>query len=140
MWRETTRWARVARWLLVPIAVLDWFTLVPHPVFVVAFVVAVVGLAGIATALVTRMLGRSRVAMGLLGVAMLLGGLALFGLDPFPGSFPLIDGWWPTAITEPQRVGSAYWQLAALGVELCGFGLLATLLVVALTGSRPVRR
>lgn len=123
-----------------PIAVLDWFALVPHAVFVVAFAVAVVGLAGIAAALVVRMLGRSRVAMALLGVAMLLGGLVLFGIDPFPGSFPAIDGWWPDVVTQPQRVGSAYWQLAALGVELCGFGLLATLLVASLTGTRPARR
>jgi hypothetical protein len=129
----------VGRWLLVPIVVLDWFALAPHAVVVTAFVIAVVGLAGIAAALVVRMLGRSRVAMGLLGVALLLGGLVLFGIDPFPGSFPLIDPWWPDVVTQPQRVGSAYWQLLALGVELGGFGLLATLLVVALTGQRPAR-
>ena len=54
------------------------------------------------------------------------------------GSFPLIASWWPESITQPQTVGSAYWQLAGLGIELAGFGLLATLLVVSLTGTpRP---
>jgi hypothetical protein len=71
-------------------------------------------------------------------VVMLLGGLVVFGLDPFPGSFPLIASWWPESITQPQHVGSAYWQLAGLGIELAGFALLATLLVVSLTGTpRP---
>jgi len=129
----------------VPIAVLDWFALPAQGVFVTAFLIAVVGLVGIAAALVVRMLRGSRGAMAALGVVMLLGGLAVFGLDPFPGSFPLIDSWWPDAITQPQHVGSAYWQLAGLGIELCGFGLLATLLVVTLTrptlhgGSAPRR-
>jgi hypothetical protein len=45
-WREPARWARTGRWLLVPIAVLDWFALVPQAVFVVAFSIAVVGLVG----------------------------------------------------------------------------------------------
>lgn len=144
-WQNPRRWARVGRWLLVPIAVLDWFALPSQGVFVAAFLVAVVGLAGIAAALVVRMLRGSRGAMAALGVVMLLGGLAVFALDPFPGSFPLIDSWWPDAITQPQHVGSAYWQLAGLGIELCGFGLLATLLVVTLTrptlhgGSAPRR-
>ncbi|WP_413600581.1 hypothetical protein [Curtobacterium sp. Curtsp57] len=144
-WRNPTRWARAGRWLLVPIAVLDWFALPAQGVFVAAFLIAVVGLVGIAAALVVRMLRGSRGAMAALGVVMLLGGLAVFGLDPFPGSFPLIDSWWPDAITQPQHVGSAYWQLAGLGIELCGFGLLATLLVVTLTrptlhgGSAPRR-
>ncbi|WP_144761009.1 hypothetical protein [Curtobacterium sp. 9128] len=132
-WRNPAHWARTGRWLLVPIAVLDWFALPSQVVFVVAFLVAVVGLAGIAAALVARMLRASRGAMAGLGVAMLLGGLVVFALDPFPGSFPLIDPWWPDAVTQPQHVGSAYWQLAGLGIELCGFGLLATLLVVTLT-------
>ncbi|MFJ3384829.1 MULTISPECIES: hypothetical protein [unclassified Curtobacterium] len=132
-WRNPVRWARTGRWLLLPILVLDWFTLVPQGVFVAAFLVAVLGLVGIAAALVARMLRASRGAMAALGVVMLLGGLAVFALDPFPGSFPLIESWWPDAITQPQHVGSAYWQLAGLGIELCGFGLLATLLVVALT-------
>jgi hypothetical protein len=132
-WLNPVRWARTGRWLLVPIAVLDWFTLVPQGAFVAAFLVAVVGLVGIAAALVVRMLRARRAAMAALGVVMLLGGLAVFALDPFPGSFPLIDSWWPAAITQPQHVGSAYWQLAGLGIELCGFGLLATLLVVSLT-------
>jgi hypothetical protein len=136
-WRNPARWARTGRWLLVPTAVLDWFSLVPQGVFVVAFLVAVAGLVGIAAALVVRMLRGSLGAMAALGVVMLLGGLVVLALDPFPGTFPLIDSWWPEAVTQPQHVGSAYWRLAGLGVELCGFGLLATLLVVALT--RPSR-
>ncbi len=36
-------------------------------------------------------------------------------------------------------MGSAYWQLAGLGIELAGFGMLATLLVVSLT-SKAARR
>lgn len=136
-WRNPARWARTGRWLLVPIAVLDWFALPTQGVFVAAFLVAVVGLAGIAAALVARMLRGGRGAMAALGIVMLLGGLAVFALDPFPGSFPLVDAWWPDAITQPQHVGSAYWQLAGLGIELCGFGLLATLLVVSLTRPTP---
>ncbi|WIB15451.1 MULTISPECIES: hypothetical protein [unclassified Curtobacterium] len=132
-WREPARWARTGRWLLVPIAVLDWFALVPQVVFVVAFSIAVVGLVGMGAALVVRALGRRRGTMAALGVLMLLGGLAMFGLDPFPGSVPFLDPWWPEVLTQPQHVGSAYWQLAALGVVLTGFGLLATLLVAAFT-------
>ncbi len=125
---------------MLPIAVLDWVALAPQTVVVIAFALAVVGLAGMAAALVVRMLGRSRGAMAAVGVVLLLGGLVVFGLDPFPGSFPLIDGWWPESITQPQRVGSAYWQLAGLGIELAGFALLATLLVVALTGAPRSRQ
>lgn len=139
-WRNPARWARTGRWLLLPIAVLDWVALAPQTIVVVAFLIAVVGLAGMAAALVVHMLGRSRGAMALLGVVLLLGGLVVFGLDPFPGSFPLIDAWWPESITQPQVVGSAYWQLAGLGLELAGFGLLATLLVVALTGTPRSRQ
>lgn len=139
-WRDPARWARTGRWLLLPIAVLDWVALAPQTVVVIAFALAVVGLAGMAAALVVRMLGRSRGAMAAVGVVLLLGGLVVFGLDPFPGSFPLIDGWWPESITQPQRVGSAYWQLAGLGIELAGFALLATLLVVALTGAPRSRQ
>ena len=138
-WRKPARWARTGRWLLLPIAVLDWVALAPQTIVVLAFLVAVVGLAGIAAALVAHMLRRSRGAMAGLGVVLLLGGLAVFGLDPFPGSFPLIDPWWPESITQPQVVGSAYWQLLGLGVELAGVGLLATLLVVTLT-AKPTRR
>lgn len=138
-WRNPARWARTGRWLLVPIAVLDWFTLVPQGVFVAAFAVAVVGLAAVAAALVVRMLRGRRAAMAALGVVMLLGGLAWFALDPFPRSFPLIDAWWPDAITQPQHVASAYWQLVGLGIELCGVGLLGTLLVAALVDP-PTRR
>ncbi|OII14833.1 disulfide bond formation protein B [Curtobacterium sp. MCBA15_008] len=138
-WRNPARWARTGRWLLLPIAVLDWVALAPQTIVVLAFLVAVVGLAGIAAALVAHMLRRSRGAMAGLGVVLLLGGLAVFGLDPFPGSFPLIDPWWPESITQPQVVGSAYWQLLGLGVELAGVGLLATLLVVTLT-TKPTRR
>ncbi len=47
---------------------------------------------------------------------------------------PTLDQWWPDAITQPQVVGSAYWKTAGLGVELAGFALLGTLLVVTLTG------
>ena len=122
-----------------PIVVLDWIALVPQSVVVGAFLVGVLGLAGIAAAVVARMLPRGRGAMAALGIVALLGGLAMFGLDPFPGAFPAIQDWWPDTVTQPQRVGSAYWQLAALGVELIGFGLLGTLLVVALTG-RPGAR
>ncbi|GAA3341741.1 hypothetical protein GCM10017714_27010 [Curtobacterium pusillum] len=138
-WRNPGRWARTGRWLLLPIAVLDWVALAPQTIVVLAFVIAVLGLALLAAALVVRMLRRSRGAMAGLGVVLLLGGLLVFGLDPFPGSFPLIDAWWPESITQPQIVGSAYWQLAGLGIELAGFGMLATLLVVSLT-SKPARR
>lgn len=138
-WRNPARWARTGRWLLLPIAVLDWVALTPQTIVVLAFLVAVVGLAGIAAALVAHMLRRSRGAMGGLGVVLLLGGLAVFGLDPFPGSFPLIQSWWPESITQPQVVGSAYWQLLGLGVELAGVAMLATLLVVSLT-SKPAQR
>lgn len=138
-WRSPARWARTGRWLLLPIAVLDWVALAPQTIVVLAFLIAVVGLAGIAAALVVHMLGRSRGAMAALGVVLLIGGLVVFGLDPFPGSFPLIDPWWPGSITQPQVVGSAYWQLAGLGIELAGFGMLATLLVVSLT-AKPARR
>lgn len=139
-WRNPARWARTGRWLLLPIVVLDWVALAPQTIVVVAFLIAVVGLAGMAAALVVHMLGRSRGAMALVGVVLLLGGLVVFGLDPFPGAFPLIDAWWPESITQPQVVGSAYWQLAGLGIELAGFGLLATLLVVALTGTPRSRQ
>lgn len=138
-WRNPARWARTGRWLLLPIAVLDWVALAPQTIVVLAFLIAVVGLAGIAAALVAHMLRRSRGAMAGLGIVLLLGGLAVFGLDPFPGSFPLIDPWWPESITQPQVVGSAYWQLLGLGVELAGVGMLATLLVVSLT-AKPTHR
>ena len=138
-WRNPARWARTGRWLLLPIAVLDWVALAPQTIVVLAFLIAVLGLAGIAAALVAHMLRRSRGAMAGLGIVLLLGGLVVFGLDPFPGSFPLIDPWWPDSITQPQVVGSAYWQLLGLGVELAGVGLLATLLVVTLT-AKPTRR
>ncbi|MEK6310337.1 MAG: hypothetical protein V4737_02435 [Curtobacterium sp.] len=133
-WTNPALLARTGRWLLLPVAVLDWFALAPQAVVVTAFLVAVVGLAAIATALVVRMLRRSRGAMAGVGAALLLGGLVVFALDPFPPTFPLLDGWWPDAITQPQVVGSAYWMLLGLGVELAGVGMLATLLVVALTG------
>jgi len=139
-WRNPARWARTGRWLLLPIAVLDWVALTPQTVVVIAFTIAVVGLAGIAAALVARMLRRSRGTMAGLGVVLLLGGLVVFGLDPFPGTIPFLDGWWPESITQPQVVGRAYWQLAGLGIELAGFGMLATLLVVALTGEPRPRR
>ncbi len=133
-WTNPALLARTGRWLLLPVAVLDWFALAPQPVVVVAFLVAVVGLVAVAAAVVVRMLRRSRAAMAGVGIALLLGGLVLFGLDPIPGTFPLIDPWWPDAITQPQVVGSAYWMLLGLGVELAGVGVLATLLVVSLTG------
>ena len=110
----------MGRWLLLPIAVLDWVALTPQPVVVIAFLLAVAGMAGMAAALVVRMLHRSRGAMAGLGVTL---------LDPL----------WPDAITHPQVVGSAYWKTAGLGVELAGFALLATLLVAAATG-RPAPR
>ncbi|OIH99526.1 hypothetical protein BIU92_01115 [Curtobacterium sp. MCBA15_003] len=134
-WRNPARWARTGRWLLLPIAVLDWVALAPQTVVVLAFLLAVVGIAGMAAALVVALLRRGRGATAAVGVVMLLGGLVVFGLDPFPGSFPLVDPWWPEAITQPQRVGSAYWQLAGLGVWLSGLAALATLLVVSLTGA-----
>ena len=133
-WTNPALLARTGRWLLLPIAVLDWFALAPQAVVVTAFLVAVLGLAAMATALVVRMLRRSRRAMAGVGVAMLLGGLVVFALDPFPPTFPLVDAWWPDAITQPQVVGSAYWMLLGLGIVLAGVGMLATLLVVALTG------
>jgi len=136
-WLNPALLSRTGRWLLVPIAVLDWIALAPQTVVVVAFALAVLGLAMLATVLVLRMLRRSRGAMAGLGVLLLLGGLAVWGLDPFPGSFPLIESWWPDGITQPQRVGSAYWQLAGLGIELAGIALLATLLVVSFAGPRP---
>jgi len=139
-WRNPARWARTGRWLLLPIAVLDWVALAPQTIVVLAFLVAVVGLAGMAAGLTARMLRRSRGAMAGLGVVLLLGGLVVLGLDPFPGTFPLVDPWWPTSITQPQVVGSAYWKTAGLGIELAGFALLATLLVVSLTGPRTARR
>ncbi|MET3635938.1 MULTISPECIES: hypothetical protein [Curtobacterium] len=138
-WRDPRRWVRAGRWLLLPIAVLDWVALAPQPVVVIAFLVAVLGMAGMAAALVVRMLHRSRGAMAGLGVVLLLGGLVVLGLDPFPGTVPFLDPWWPDAITQPQVVGSAYWKTAGLGVELAGFALLATLLVAAATG-RPAPR
>jgi hypothetical protein len=138
-WRNPAHWARTGRWLLLPIAVLDWVALAPQTIVVLAFLIAVAGLAGIAAALVAHMLRRPRGAMAALGVVLLLAGLAVFGLDPFPGSFPLIDPWWPESITQPQVVGSAYWQLLGLGIELAGVGMLATLLVVSLT-AKPTRR
>ena len=141
-WTNPALLARTGRWLLLPIAVLDWFALAPQAVVVTAFLVAVLGLAAMATALVVRMLRRSRRAMAGVGVAMLLGGLVVFALDPFPPTFPLVDAWWPDAITQPQVVGSAYWMLLGLGIVLAGVGMLATLLVVALTGpaARPRQR
>jgi len=119
--------------------VLDWVALAPQPVVVIAFLVAVVGFAGMADALVVRMLHRSRAAMAGLGVVLLLGGLVVLGLDPFPGTVPTLDQWWPDAITQPQVVGSAYWKTAGLGIELAGVALLATLLVATATG-RPAPR
>lgn len=141
-WTNPALLARTGRWLLLPIAVLDWFALAPQAVVVTAFLVAVLGLAAMASALVVRMLRRSRRAMAGVGVAMLLGGLVVFALDPFPPTFPLVDAWWPDAITQPQVVGSAYWMLLGLGIVLAGVGMLATLLVVALTGptARPHQR
>lgn len=141
-WTNPALLARTGRWLLLPIAVLDWFALAPQAMVVTAFLVAVLGLAAMATALVVRMLRRSRRAMAGVGVAMLLGGLVVFALDPFPPTFPLVDAWWPDAITQPQVVGSAYWMLLGLGIVLAGVGMLATLLVVALTGptARPHQR
>ena len=103
-WRNPARWARTGRWLLLPIAVLDWVALAPQTIVVLAFLIAVVGLAGMAAALVVHMLGRSRGAMAALGVVLLLGGLVVFGLDPFPGSFPLIASWWPESI--PRSPGA----------------------------------
>ncbi len=133
-WRSPRTWARAGRWLLLPIAVLDWVALAPQSVVVVAFLLAVVGFVGMTAALVVRMLHRSRTAMAGLGAVLLLGGLVVLGLDPFPGSLPVLDPWWPDAITQPQVVGSAYWKTAGLGIELAGVALLATLLVATLTG------
>lgn len=138
-WRNPRRWARTGRWLLLPIAVLDWVALTPQPVVVVAFLLAVLGFAGLAAALVVRMLQGPRGAMAGLGVVLLLGGLVVLGTDPFPGTVPFLDPWWPAAVTQPQVVGSAYWKTAGLGVELAGVALLATLLVAAATG-RPAPR
>lgn len=141
-WTNPALLARTGRWLLLPVAVLDWFALAPQAVVVTAFLVAVAGLVAMAAALVVRMLRRSRGAMAGVGLALLLGGLVVFALDPFPPTLPFIDAWWPDAITQPQVVGSAYWKVAGLGLVLAGVGMLATLLVVALTGptARPRQR
>jgi hypothetical protein len=138
-WRDPRRWARVGAWLLVPIVVLDWFAMLPQTVFIVFFVIAAVGLAGIAAAVTVGMLRRGRVGMGVLGVVMLLGGLAFLGLDPLPASIAGLSSWWPSVITQPQLVGSAYWTIVGLGIVLCGFGLLGTLLGVAVAGPTRAR-
>lgn len=140
-WRAPRRWARVGFALLVPTAVLDWLTMVPEPVVVTVFTIAVAGLLGIAAAAVVGAFRRSRGLAGGLGVVLLLAGLALFGLDPFPGASAAMADWWPSAITQPQLVGSAYWTIMALGVTLTGVAMLGTLLLVAVTrGSRTQSR
>jgi small-conductance mechanosensitive channel len=117
----------------VPSLVLDWFALVPSTVVVIAYVVAVVGLLGIVAAAVVATVARGRVLSIVLGFVLLLAGLALFGLDPFPASIGALESWWPQAITQPQLVGSAYWTILALGVTLTGVGLLGTSLILAVT-------
>ncbi|MFZ7089280.1 hypothetical protein [Curtobacterium sp. RRHDQ10] len=134
-WRAPVRWARTGRWLLLPYAVLVWSTLVPQVVSVLAFAVAVLGLLGVAAAATVGMLARGRVATGVLGAVLVVVGVALFGLDPIPGSVGGLGDWWPEAITQPQVVGSAYWTVAALGVVLTGGGMLVTLFVTALFAS-----
>lgn len=140
-WRAPRRWARTGGWLLVPTLVLDWVALVPQTIVVIAFVIGVVGLLGVAAAIVVSTVRRSRVGAGVLGFVLLLAGLALLGLNPFPSAVAGIDAWWPSVITQPQLVGSAYWTLLALGVVLTGVGMLGTLLAIAVTrGGRTSAR
>jgi hypothetical protein len=138
-WRSPRRWTRTGWWLLLPTAVLDWFALVPATVVVVAFVIGVVGLGGIVAATIVRVTARGRALAIVLGVVLLLAGLALFGLNPFPASIAGLDAWWPQVLTQPQLVGSAYWTILALGVTLLGVGLLGTSLIVALTRGTSTR-
>ncbi len=49
-WTNPALLARTGRWLLLPVAVLDWVALAPQAVVVTAFLVAVVGLAAVAAA------------------------------------------------------------------------------------------
>lgn len=133
-WRAPVRWARIGRWLLLPYAVLVWFTLVPQTVSVIGFAVALIGLLGIAAAATVGMLARGRLAAGVLGAVLFLVGIALLAVDPIPGVITGLGDWWPEAITQPQIVGSAYWTLLALGVVLAGGGMLVALLVMALFG------
>jgi hypothetical protein len=39
-WRNPARWARTGRWLLLPIAVLDWVALAPQTIVVLAFLLS----------------------------------------------------------------------------------------------------
>jgi len=128
-------WARAGGWLLLPYAVLLWFTAVPAAVAVVAFAIAVVGLLGIVVAVVVAMFRYGRAAVGILGAVLFLAGIALFGLDPFPGAIDGLSQWWPSVFTQPQTVGTWYWTVLALGVVLTGVGLLVTLLIVAVVGA-----
>jgi hypothetical protein len=125
--------------LLLPNALLDWFAAVPQQVFVAVFVVAVVGLIGIAAAITASTIRRTRGGALALGLVLLFGGLAFIALNPIPGSVEGLEAWWPTQLTQPQLVGSAYWMLAGLGIILTGVGLLATLLITAVTRT-PARR
>lgn len=125
------RWSKRSLWLVLPTAIIDWFAFVPAIVAVTAFVIAVVGLAALASCVTVGALRRSRPRAAILGVALLVGGIAWLGLDPIPAAVAGIASWWPAAITLPQAVGAAYWAVVGLGVTLSGIGVLATLLVLA---------
>lgn len=139
-WRRPRRWARAGGLLVVPYAVVAWFTLAVTPVPQIAFALAVVGILGIVAATVSGFRRFRRGAVALVGVVLLLAGLALFGLDPFPAELPGLADWWPSAIAQPQAVLSGYWTLVALGVVLTGAGLLVWLFLTALFGAPRQRR
>jgi hypothetical protein len=139
-WRRPRRWARAGALLVVPYAVVTWFTLAVTPVPQIAFGIAVIGLLGIAAATIRGFRSSRRGGVALVGVLLLLAGLAAFGLDPFPAQIDALGTWWPSAITQPQTVLSQYWILLALGVVLTGGGLLVWLFLTAVLGTSRARR
>ncbi|PZF58125.1 hypothetical protein DEI81_14765 [Curtobacterium sp. MCBD17_013] len=139
-WRRPKQWARAGGLLVVPYAVVAWFTLAVTPVPQIAFGLAVVGILGVVAATIRGFRTYRRGAVALVGVLLLLAGLALFGLDPFPAQIAGLNDWWPSAITQPQTVLSGYWTLVALGAVLTGAGLLVWLLLTALLVTPRPRR
>ncbi|WP_066517483.1 hypothetical protein [Curtobacterium ammoniigenes] len=129
--RFAPRWSSRALWLLLPTAVIDWFAFVPEPVVVGAFVLGLLGLLAIATAGAVRATrGRRGAAVGA-GMALLAGGIVWLAMNPIPATIPGLASWWPAAITLPQAVAAAYWELVGLGAALTGVAMLGTLLVLA---------